>query len=262
MTVNVMLTFDFEEWGGTYNVYQADFVAKTKRVVDYLVEHNLPATFFLDAHSCIRYPDAVKLLVENNFELALHSDYHPGAKIDHNKTNGEKIRKVKNFDEEPPEIQMKRLTNAIQMIRQVIPEFNPVGFRSPGLKWNRDLFDTIQKMGLKWDSSQKVERFAPYQVNGITEIPMNSEDYDSACFKRRPQYVLQVWKSAFLKAFNFADSRKKDACFTLLFHPSVCGTNKHIGMLKAIVNHLTWFDGISYKTCGQMASELPYPKCH
>ena len=251
-----MLTFDFEEWAGTYNFYQANFYSKTKREVDFLLEHQIPATFFLDAHSCNRYPEAVDLLVENKFELALHSDFHPGATIDPRKINGEKNGRVKNFDEETAENQRDRLQNAIQMIRENIPDFNPSGFRSPHLKWNMDLFETIKQLGIKWDSSQKAEKFDTYQVNGITEIPMNSEDYDSACFKRRPQYILAVWKDRFNKANKLAESRKRDTCFTLLFHPSVCGTRKHFGMLRAIYNHLTWFD-VNYTTCGKLVSETP-----
>ncbi|MFQ6076437.1 MAG: polysaccharide deacetylase family protein, partial [Candidatus Bathyarchaeia archaeon] len=115
--VHVLLTFDVEEaeYGGMLD-------EKTERVVKVLKEHSLPATFFLDGATTLTYPRSVRLLAENGYELALHSDYHPVVGWRHHRDY--------DFGIQNSEKQISRIQNAISMIRGVIPDFNPQGFRA------------------------------------------------------------------------------------------------------------------------------------
>lgn len=249
----VLLTFDFEEWEGRGKIYEADLYSKTKRVVDLLVERGLKATFFLDAETTVKYPDAAQLLLDRGFELALHSDRHFGG------SNGSSAEL--DFGSQRWNEQVQRMKNGIMMIRQVIPSFQPQGFRSPGLRWNEDLYVSLRKMDYKYDSSQQDKfAFQPFVKNGVVVLPVNCGDYDSACYKIRAQHVVEVWRDNFLRASKAADE-KRYAYYILLAHPSVCGKNKYIGMLKAILSYMAWRRP-EYLTCSELVARYSMKDMH
>jgi peptidoglycan/xylan/chitin deacetylase (PgdA/CDA1 family) len=252
-TVRVLLTFDFEEWEGRYRIYEADLYKKTKRIIDLLDEKEIPATFFLDAYTVSRYPEAAGLLDKEGFELALHSDYHYGAVRDINFRKYPRLVKIPDFRQDS-KTQITRIRNAIAMIQQVIPNFKPRGFRAPGMLWNEALYVSLHKLNFLYDSSQKVDIFYPFLKNGVIVIPMNSGEYDSLCYKMRPLYIVEVWKDNFKRACQVA-VETGDSCFLLVSHPSVSGKYKYRGMLKAILNHISR-SGISveYLTCNELAA--------
>jgi peptidoglycan/xylan/chitin deacetylase (PgdA/CDA1 family) len=247
--IHVLLTFDFEEWEGSYSIYEADLFTKTQRVVNLLLEHQVVATFFLDAYTCLKYPSAVSLIDEAGFELALHSDYHLGTPVTSSQNGSGQLMQVHDFRQDT-ETQMRRMQTAITMIRGIVPHFKPRGFRAPDLKWNEELYDTLKKVRFTYDSSQKRDSFHPFTKNGVTVIPVNCGDYDSACYKMRPQYVVSVWKENLERARREANQSEL-AHFTILAHPSVSGKTRYLGMLKAILNHLTWMN-VTFSTCQEL----------
>jgi len=250
--VNVLLTFDFEEWEGKYDIYEADLYSKTKRIVNLLVERELPATFFLDAYTTLKYPDAAGLVAEGGFELALHSDYHPGAvRIPESRKHARAL-KISDFRQDS-KTQITRIQKAIQMIRKVIPSFKPKGFRAPCLQWNEPLYTSLRRLNFMYDSSQKENLFRAFLKNGVVVFPVNCGDYDSACYKTSTRYVVAVWKDNFRKAYQTGLSLGK-SYFLLLAHPSVSGKSRYLCMLKAILNHISWADA-KYVTCQQLAEE-------
>lgn len=247
--IDVLLTFDFEEWEGRYAFYEADLFTKTQRIVNLLLEYDVAATFFLDAYTCLKYPNAVRLVHDRGFELALHCDYHPGAPAVLSENGRPQLVRVPDFEQDA-ETQIRRMQRAIVMIRRVIPDFKPRGFRAPNLEWNEELYDALSKMGFSYDSSQKNDSFQPFMKNGVTVIPVNCGDYDSACYKMRPQYVITVWKGNIERARRAA-AESGLAYFVILAHPSVSGKSRYLGMLKGILNHLTWMD-VRFLTCGEL----------
>jgi len=245
--VHVLLTFDFEEWEGRYRTYEADLYGKTRRVVELLEEREVPATFFLDAETVLKYPEAAGLIVEEGFELALHSDYHFGV-------NNSSLSTL-DFSRQDSETQMARMKNAVAMIRQVIPSFNPRGFRAPGLRWNEDLYVSLRKLGFLYDSSQEDKFvFQPFLKNGVVVFPMNCGDYDSACYKIGVRYVVAAWMDNFNRAREAA-RKTGESYFLLLAHPSVSGKHKYIGMLKSIINHMNRSEK-EYLTCTELAEHV------
>jgi len=244
--VRVLLTFDFEEWEGKYDIYEADLYSKTKRVVDLLDRCDAPATFFLDAESTLKYPEASELLVEGGFELALHSDHHFGV-------DSSSLMKY-DFSRQDSETQVARMRNAISMIRRVIPSFDPKGFRAPGLRWNEELYISLRKLNFLYDSSQEDKFvFQPFLKGGIVVVPMNCGDYDSSCYKIGVKYIMNNWRDNYRRAFEAA-REKGESYFLLLAHPSVSGKYKYIGMLRAMLNHIRWSDA-EYMTCADLATE-------
>ncbi|MCP8309433.1 MAG: polysaccharide deacetylase family protein [archaeon] len=237
--MQVLLTFDFEEWE-----VNADLYTKTKRIVDLLMERELPATFFLDAETVLKYPDAARLLLDGQFELALHSDYH----FTTNNSSSPDL----DFSRQNHETQVTRLMKAIAMIREVIPKFNPKGFRAPGLRWNEELYISLHILNFLYDSSQQDKfAFKPFLKNGIVVFPVNCGEHDSSCYKQKPQYVINDWIDKFRSACRAANESVKPY-FLMLAHPSVSGRYKYIGVLKAILNHISYYD-VEYLTCSEAA---------
>ena len=244
--VHVLLTFDFEEWEGRYQIYEADLCHKTERVVDLLVERDIPATFFLDAQTTLNYPEAARLLAEGGFELALHSDYHYGV-------SNLSLRTL-DFSSQDSKTQTIRMQNAIAMIQKVIPNFDPMGFRAPGLRWNEELYISLRKLNFLYDSSQQDKfTFQPFFKDGVVVFPVNCGDYDSGCYKIGAKYVMNNWKDNFRRACQYA-VEAGEAYFLLLAHPSVSGKFKYIGMLKAMLNYMNW-SNVEYMTCAELATE-------
>lgn len=251
--INVLLTFDFEEWEGRGSIYQADLVGKTTRVINMLKESELPATFFLDADTALKYPQAVGGIADGDFELALHSDFHPGATRPWELPSGVKTDEVSDFRQNGSR-QSERMLRAVSMIRQVIPGFRPEGFRAPFLRWNEELYSTLSGLGFKYDSSQMQMTHRPFLKKGIVVIPVNCAEWDSACYKMRPQYVVYQWKISFNRACQIA-RETGESYFLLLAHPSVIGKRKYLGMLKAILNYVSWAKP-KYLTCSDFARKV------
>ncbi|MCP8307709.1 MAG: polysaccharide deacetylase family protein [archaeon] len=238
-SVQVLITFDFEEWE-----VKADLYAKTKRIVNLLMERGLPATFFLDADTVLKYPEAARLLLDGQFELALHSDYH----FTKNNSSSHDL----DFSLQSHETQILRLMKAIEMIRKVIPSFDPKGFRAPGLRWNDELYISLSKLNFLYDSSQQDRfTFKPFLKNGIIVFPVNCGEHDSACYKQKPQYVINDWIDKFKSVYRATNEGVKPY-FLVLAHPSVSGKYKYIGMLKAILNRISYYD-VEYLTCSEAA---------
>lgn len=247
MTVQVLLTFDFEEWEGQYTIYEADLYHKTQRVVELLRHYEVPATFFLNAETVLKYPEAADLLVGEGFELALHSDHHFGV-------SAESLTKY-DFSSQNSETQVARMRSATEAIRRIIPSFDPKGFRSPGLRWNEDLYLSLSKLSFLYDSSQEDKFvFWPFLKGDIVVIPMNCGDYDSSCYKIGAKYVVNNWRDNFRRACQAA-KEQKNAYFLLLAHPSVSGKHQYLVMLKSILSYISETDA-EYSTCFELANKI------
>lgn len=242
----MLLTFDFEEWEGSYNFYEADLLTKTERVISLLLDYDLPATFFLDAYTCLKYPESVELLTEGKCELALHSDYHPGVPVVIQDNRKSQLMSFPDFRQDSA-TQILRIKRGISMIREIIPDFEPSGFRAPNLKWNEELYVSLSKLGFAYDSSQRTDSFHPFMEQNVTVIPVNCGDFDSGCYQMRSQYVFFVWKNNLERALRIG-SETGFSHFVILAHPSVSGKSRYIGMLKAILKYLMCLD-VRVLTC-------------
>lgn len=121
---NIAISFD-AAWG-------AD---KTEKIMEILKEHNCKATFFLVGFWVDKYPELVKKIDENGFEIGTHSNTHPDmAKLDITNMRLEletSIAKIKNIT--------KKEVNL---------------FRAPFGSYNNNLISTAEELGLytiQWD---------------------------------------------------------------------------------------------------------------
>ncbi|MCS4542312.1 MAG: polysaccharide deacetylase family protein [Euryarchaeota archaeon] len=238
--IHLLLTFDVEEYE-----YFGDLNGKIERIMNIL--NGFPATFFLDAETALRYPESIKLLSENGFELAVHSDFHFGYGTQQNP-------KILHFLHET-QTQITRIQNAISMIREIIPNFDPKGFRAPNMLWNEALYISLKKLDFFYDSSQKEFNFQPFLKNDIVVFPMNCGDFDSAAYKIGVRSVLLAWMRRFDCACRSAINTG-ESYFLLLMHPTCVGRAGYILMLKAMLNYITRKDTqIKFQTCIEATNE-------
>ena len=121
---NISISFD-AAWG-------AD---KTEKIVEILKEHDVKATFFLVGFWVDKYPELVKKIDENGFEIGTHSNTHP----DMAKLENDKIR--------------LELENSVEKIENII--FKKVSlFRAPFGSYNNNLLSVAEDLELytiQWD---------------------------------------------------------------------------------------------------------------
>ena len=121
---NIAISFD-AAWG-------AD---KTEKIMEILKEHNCNATFFLVGFWVDKYPDLVKKIDKNGFEIGTHSNTHPDmAKLD-----SENIK----IELETSKQKIETLTDKKVTL-----------FRAPFGSYNNNLLSIAEGLGLytiQWD---------------------------------------------------------------------------------------------------------------
>jgi len=108
---------------------------KTQGIMDICKEYNVNATFFLVGFWVDKYPDIVKSISDNGFEIGTHSSTHPDmAKLD-------------------ATMQEKELKDSIALIENITNKKVEL-FRAPFGSYNNTLIETAEKLNLKtiqWD---------------------------------------------------------------------------------------------------------------
>ena len=115
---NLAISFD-AAWG-------AD---KTREIMSVCNEYGVKATFFLVGFWIEKYPDMVKEIYNNGFEIGIHSNTHP----DMTKLNKKQIR--------------EELETNISLVED-ITGFRPKLFRPPYGYYNNDLIEVCEDLGL------------------------------------------------------------------------------------------------------------------
>ena len=108
---------------------------KTEKIMEILKEHNCDATFFLVGFWVDKYPDLVKKIDENGFEIGTHSNTHP----DMAKLSIENIR-----------LELETSKSKIEKITGKTVEL----FRAPFGSYNNNLLTIAEELGLytiQWD---------------------------------------------------------------------------------------------------------------
>jgi peptidoglycan/xylan/chitin deacetylase (PgdA/CDA1 family) len=148
----------FKKWKGRY-----DYLSEpTKRVLDMLDEFDIKATFFVVADVVEHYPGLVESIVERGHEIGCHGLHH-ACKIDP-KTK-KPLMCVKDFEE--------RTLKAKEMLERVCKEA-VIGYRAPNALISGWMFDSLEKIGFKYDSSISVNALynkSDSSLEGVSSHP-------------------------------------------------------------------------------------------
>ncbi len=108
---------------------------KTEKIMEICKEYNVGATFFLVGFWVDKYPEIVKKIYENGFEIGTHSNTHP----DMTKLNDQQIK--------------LELEESIKKIENITKEEVKL-FRAPFGAYNNSVLDNAESFGLQtiqWD---------------------------------------------------------------------------------------------------------------
>ncbi|MBQ7977207.1 MAG: polysaccharide deacetylase family protein [Clostridia bacterium] len=109
---------------------------KTEKIMEILKEYDVNATFFLVGFWAEKYPEIVKKIHENGYEIGTHSNTHP----DMTKLSEEQIR--------------LELEQSIAKIKNASQEVDVKLFRAPYGAYNNTLIDVAESLNLQtiqWD---------------------------------------------------------------------------------------------------------------
>jgi len=158
------LAIDVEEWfhiceediykvAGNPDKLEERVCKNTETIVNLLKRYNQKASFFFVGWVAERYPELVKFVADNGFEIGCHSYSH------------NVIYKMtpKGFEED--------LIKATEIIYKA-SNIKPSGYRAPGFSIKRGIewyFDILTKIGYKYDASV----FSTYRSHGgIADAPI------------------------------------------------------------------------------------------
>ncbi len=269
MTTTVCLTFDFDAvsiWVSTFKqisptpVSRGEFGARVgiRRISDLLQKENVPATFFVPAHTAASYPDSVRRIADDGHEIAVHGYCHEspvGLAGDEEK---------------------RLLRDSARKLRSVLGADHALsGYRSPAWDLSDNTVRLLEEEGFLYDSSMMADDFTPYHPSvsalvtdeqhipgpqsRIVEMPVAWELDDYPYFQfmakplnhglRSPQEVYNIWRSE----FDYCHRQVKDGVFTLTMHPEIIGRGPRIEMLSQLIDHMKSCGGVSFSTLASAA---------
>jgi peptidoglycan/xylan/chitin deacetylase (PgdA/CDA1 family) len=193
------------------------------RLVDLFARFGFKASFYVPGHVAEQHPGMLPALLEAGHEIGLHGYFH----------------------EIVSEISNDEFTGALEasldlFIRQTGKR--PIGFRSPAWEMTPHMLSEVRRLGLAYDSS--LSGFDhPYEIDGITEIPVQWAIDDAIFFKfegggrdRFPmqsgRMVLEDWKSEWRTLHRFG------GLFTLTVHDWISGRAQRIAMLEELLREI------------------------
>ncbi|GHT43921.1 polysaccharide deacetylase [Bacteroidia bacterium] len=143
-----LLTFDIEEW---FHILDNESTASKEewikfpcriyenmdRIFNLLNKHNQQATFFVLGWIAQQYPDVVRRICDNGFEVGFHTDNH------------------QLIHQQPPEIFYSDMKRGLEQLENIIG-CKVVSFRAPGFSLTESCnwaFDILIELGIQYDSS-------------------------------------------------------------------------------------------------------------
>jgi peptidoglycan/xylan/chitin deacetylase (PgdA/CDA1 family) len=248
----VCLTFDFDAftiWMSTFKQTTPTGLSRGEyggrvgiiRILDLLRKNDVPATFFVPAHTAVSFSEATGRMVAEGHEIASHGLLHEtpvGL---------------------PPDEEERLLLQSREVLER-ISGTRPLGYRSPAWDLSASSIRLLEKHGYLYDSSMMGDDFRPYrarcndriddsgfrpgEATSIIEFPVAWEldDYPYFHFSsrplnqglRRPAEVFACWS----EEFDYCHEMISDGIFTLTCHPEIIGRGPRIQMLDRLIGHM------------------------
>ena len=272
MPASVCLSFDFDAmsvWLGmdrppsAASLYRGEYGARVgvPRLLRFLEEQRLPATFFVPGHTVESYPDEVEAILAAGHEVAAHSWAHVDPS---GQTEAEE------------RADMERALAALDRIG-----VRPEGYRSPSSDVSGATIAILEEHGFRYDSSLQADDYRPFRprvgdrvsrdeplVRGrearLWELPMSFELDDWPHFQfnwdpyRRglapPSAVLEIWEGE----LDWLVEREGDGLLVVCMHPQVIARGHRMAMLERFVARCL-DAGASFERLVDAARRLPDP---
>lgn len=210
------------------------------RILRMLRDRDLPASFFIPAHTIREHPEAVDLIAAEGHEIGCHGDVHEA---------------LKGLSESEEQSILERQLEAFDALLQI----RPVGYRAPSWDLNLHTPALLKRFGFLYDSSL-MGNDIPYSVETpagpLTEVPVQwllddapfyRHVYGAANQIAEPDRVVRLWQQEF-KALH-----AENGCFVLTMHPWITGRPGRMDALNELLDYISAFDGVWFATALQVA---------
>jgi peptidoglycan-N-acetylglucosamine deacetylase len=210
------------------------------RILAFLEEHGLLATFFVPGHTVESFPEETTSILEAGHEVAHHSYAHVDPSM-------------QAADEERAD--MERAWATLERIG-----VRPLGFRSPSADLSEATLGLVEELGFLYDSSLMADDYRPFhprigdrvsrgqplergRESRLWELPLSFELDDWVHFQfnfepyrkggATPSDVLEIWRGE----FDWMHEHVEDGILTVCMHPQVIGRGHRMAMLEQFVRH-------------------------
>jgi peptidoglycan/xylan/chitin deacetylase (PgdA/CDA1 family) len=241
-------------------LYRGEYGARVgvPRILDFLKEHGIDATFFVPGHTVDSFPAETESILASGHEIAHHSYAH----ID---PSGQAP------DEERAD--MERAWQTLEGFG-----VTPLGFRSPSADLSAVTLELVEEFGFLYDSSLMADDYRPFhprigdhvargeplergRESRVWELPLCFELDDWPHFQfnfdpyrkggATPSQVLEIWTGE----FDWMHEHVDRGILTVCMHPQVIGRGHRMAMLEQFVEHCR-DAGAIFERMGDVARRL------
>lgn len=208
------------------------------RILDMLDRVGIKGSFFVPSVVAELHPDILPALIARGHEVGLHGHLH------------ELVADCPHADFEAA------LDRSLAVFVAQTGQ-RPTGFRSPAWEMTPAMLAALKARGLGYDSSL-MGRDHPYEVDGVTEIPVQWQIDDAIHFKFMgggvdkwpPLPARQVgaaWRD------EFESGRAFGQLFMVTVHPWISGRAQRLAMLEELLAHISAQPDVWIATAAQIA---------
>jgi peptidoglycan-N-acetylglucosamine deacetylase len=213
------------------------------RILRFLEEHNLPATFYVPAVSAVLHPEMMRQINKSGkHEVAMHGWIH------------EDPMALNDAEEE-----WRLLSQALNTLEKVDGK-RPTGNRNPSWTMSVYTMGLLKRAGLLYDSSLQAmdephDVLIDGQSTGIIELPVNwilddAPFLPATASLPAPRLILKTFKDDFDRAY--ADG----TLFMLTMHPHITGQRSRMKYLEELVTYMKSKPGVWFATAEDIAKYI------
>ncbi|MFD2237943.1 polysaccharide deacetylase family protein [Aureimonas populi] len=225
-----LATFEMRRFGPRTGLY---------RLLDLFARYGFKASFYVPGVVAEMNPEILPAILEGGHEIGLHGYFH----------------------EIVSEVSDAEFTGALEASLELFVKQTgqrPVGFRSPAWEMTPHMLAEVRRLGLSYDSS--LSGFDhPYEIEGLTEIPVQWAVDDAIFFKfegggrdkwpvQSGRAVLEDWTSEFRTLHRFG------GLFTLTVHDWISGRAQRIALLEKLFDEIASQESVWVATGAEIAA--------
>lgn len=209
------------------------------RLTDMLDRVGIKGSFYVPSVVAELYPEILPRLHGMGHELGLHGHLHE-------------------LVAETPLAEFEAALDHSLSVFQAQIGIRPCGFRSPAWEMTGAMIAALKARGIRYDSSL-MGYDHPYEIDGLTQIPVQWQIDDAIYFKffgggvdKWPplpaRQVEDSWRD------EFEAGRDYGQLFTLTVHPWISGRAQRVAMLERLLTHITAQTDVWTATAAEFAA--------
>ncbi len=208
------------------------------RILDMLDRVGIRGSFYVPSVVAELHPEILPALVDRGHEVGLHGHLHELV------------------GDCPQEMFEAALDRSLEVFRSQVG-LRPVGFRSPAWEMTAAMLATLKARGIGYDSSL-MGRDHPYEIDGVTELPVQWQVDDAIFFKffgggsdKWPPAQASVIGQGWLDEFEAG--RAYGQLFMVTVHPWISGRAQRVAMLERLLSHIVAQTDVWAATAAEIA---------